>query len=168
MASHKTERPCTRLVFLGIEVDTVAGELRLPVEKLHRLKTMLREWNDRKACTRRELESLVGSLNHACKVVRPGRSFLRRMLDLLHRANLGMAQRPHHHIRLNREFRSDLRWWKTFAGDWNGVSVWKDGEQPTVEFASDASGHWGCGAETNGYNFSGPMPLGTCISLSRS
>lgn len=29
-------------------------------------------------------ESLIGLLNHACKVVRPGRSFLRRMLDLLH------------------------------------------------------------------------------------
>ena len=80
---------------------------------------MLQESNDRKVCTRRELESLIGSLNHACKVVRPGRSFLRQMLDLLHRAN--------------RE-------------DWNGVSVWKDHEQPTVEFASDASGSWGCGA----------------------
>ena len=39
---------------------------------------------DRSACSRTELESLIGLLNHACKVVRLGRSFLRRMIDLLH------------------------------------------------------------------------------------
>ena len=146
LAGHKLEGPCTCLSFLGIEVDTVAGELRLPAEKLRRLKATLREWYDRKACTRRELESLIGSLNHACKVIRPGRSFLRRIIDLLHRASLGIARRAHHHIRLNREFRSDVLWWKTFAEEWNGISVWKRGDQPTIEFASDASGRWGCGA----------------------
>ena len=98
---HKMEGPCMRLVFLGIKVDMVAGELRLLEEKLHQLKAMLTEWIDRKVCTRRELESLIGSLNHTYKVVRPGRSFLRRMLDLLHRANRGMKQRPYHHICLN-------------------------------------------------------------------
>eukprot|EP00731_Ephydatia_muelleri_P034779 Em0076g12a len=33
--------------------------------------------------SRRELESLIGFLQHACKVVKPGRSFLRRMINLL-------------------------------------------------------------------------------------
>ena len=146
LAKHKQEGPCTRLTFLGIEIDTVSGQLRLPTEKLERLKQMLREWGDRKACTRRELESLVGSLNHACKVVKPGRSFLRRMLDLLHHSGAHSAPQPHHHIRLNREFRSDLQWWSTFVVAWNGVSVWKSQEQPTIELASDASGSWGCGA----------------------
>ena len=146
LARHKQEGPCTQLTFLGIEMDTVHGCLRLPVEKLDRLKRLLEEWNDRKACTRRELESLVGSLNHACKVVRPGRSFLRRMLDLLRRSSAGAAPRPHHHIRLNREFRSDLQWWRSFARDWNGVSYLKDQAQATVQVVSDASGNWGCGA----------------------
>ena len=40
----------------------------------------LLDWNDRKACRRRVLESLIGLLQHACKVVKPGRSFLRRMI----------------------------------------------------------------------------------------
>lgn len=44
--------------------------------------TMLREWSDKRWCYRRDLESLIGTLNHACKVVRSGRAFLRRMLDL--------------------------------------------------------------------------------------
>jgi hypothetical protein len=67
---------------------------------------------------RRELKSLAGKLQHACKVVRLGRTFLRRMLDLLR----GSA-RKQQSIRLNAAFRSDLRWWQCFLGGWNGVSM---------------------------------------------
>ena len=91
IAEHKCEDPATCLTFLGIEVDTVSGQLRLPAGKLDRLKSLLQEWGDRKACQRRDLESLIGVLNHACKVVRGGRSFLRRMLDLLHGVPMHLA-----------------------------------------------------------------------------
>lgn len=84
IAAHKTDGPTTCLIFLGIVVDTLKGELRLPADKLQRLRDSLLEWETRKSCTRKELESLIGLLNHACKVVRAGRSFLRRMIDLLH------------------------------------------------------------------------------------
>ena len=86
ISEHKRDGPTTCLTYLGIEVDTVASQLRLPQGKLQRLQTLLSEWGDRKVCESRQLESLIGTLNHACKVVRCGRSFLRRMLDLLHRA----------------------------------------------------------------------------------
>ena len=61
MAVHKREGPTTCIIFLGIEVDTAAGELRLPVEKMRRLQATLEEWGDRRACTRKELESLIGT-----------------------------------------------------------------------------------------------------------
>ena len=111
----------------------------LPSEKLDRLKGMLKEWSDRKVCTRGELESLVGSPNHACKVVRPRRSFIRRMLDFLRWSSAGSAQWPHHYICLHREFQSDLQWWRNFIGGWNGVSVWKERE-PSIKVVSDGSG----------------------------
>ena len=57
LASHKREGPTTCSTFLGISIDTVAGEMRLPPEKLQRVKEMLRQWGDRRACSRRELES---------------------------------------------------------------------------------------------------------------
>ena len=145
IAGHKCEGPTTCLTFLGIEIDTVAGQLRLPAEKLGRLKVLLQEWGDRKACRRRDLESLIGILNHAAKVVRSGRTFLRRMLDLLH----GVPNHPlnPHPIRLNREFRSDLAWWRLFASEWNGVSFLPSPALlPLRQLASDASGSWGCGA----------------------
>ncbi len=50
MAPGKSEGPLTSLVFLGILVDTVAGELRLPEGKLQRLKSLLRHWGARRAC----------------------------------------------------------------------------------------------------------------------
>ena len=81
LAEEKSEGPTTTLQFLGIEVDTVAATLRLPQDKLLRLQQLTVEWCSQKACRKRELESLIGVLQYACKVIRPGRSFLRRLLS---------------------------------------------------------------------------------------
>ena len=78
LALDKCEGLRTRLTFLGIELDTETWSLRLPRDKLTRIQDTLDTWRERKVCRRKELESLVGLLHHACKVIRPGRSFLRR------------------------------------------------------------------------------------------
>ncbi len=77
-------------------------------------------------------------LNYACKLVRPGRSFLRRMLDVLQETSHHPHWTP---IRLNTGFQADLAWWSAFVRPWNGVSY-----VPPLEFTSDASGSWGCEA----------------------
>ena len=82
IASHKTEGPASVITFLGIELDTEACTLHLPEEKLVQLKREILRWQGRRSCTKRELLSLIGHLQHACCVVRPGRSFLRRMIAL--------------------------------------------------------------------------------------
>ena len=147
LAAHKREGPTTCLTFLGIEMDSRARILRLPADKLQRLISVLQEWGDKKVCTRRELESLIGVLNHACKVVRPGRTFLRRMIDLLSATGRTGLHHSHHHIRLNREFRADLAWWRCFVEHWNGVELIQGPKlDQGLEFTSDASGSWGCGA----------------------
>ena len=45
---------------------------------------------------KRELESLLGHLNHPCSVVRPGRSFIGRLISLLTNiaTSLGLTVRP--------------------------------------------------------------------------
>ena len=130
------------ITFLGIIIDTLQGQLCLPEEKLQRMMQMVTEWLPRKVCTRRELESLIGTLQHACKFIRPGRSFLRRAISLF-----SIAKRPHHHISLNHElFKSDLMWWKVFGSHWNGASLLIAPQStPQVMLTSDASGAWGCG-----------------------
>ncbi len=39
----KTEGPATKLVFLGIEIDSVSMTIRLPPEKFSRLRAMIQE-----------------------------------------------------------------------------------------------------------------------------
>ena len=143
LAMEKLEGPTTCLTFLGIEVDTEAMELRLPEMKLKSLTSTVKEWYGRKSCTKRELLSFIGLLSHACKVVRPGRRFLRRLI------NLSTGTRSLNRcIRLNGECRSDIGWWYTFLPQWNGISMLWDGqkEHPDHQAWSDASGSWGCGA----------------------
>ena len=51
LANHKMVGPTTCLTFLGIMIDTMANELRLPPEKFSRLRAMTSEWGDRKVCS---------------------------------------------------------------------------------------------------------------------
>ena len=86
--------------------------------------------------------SLVGILQHAAYVVRPGRLFLRRIYDLL----AGTSHfKLHYFVRLNAECRA---WWFTFHRSWNWVAIIRspDSRPPNVVLCTDASGSWGCGA----------------------
>ena len=139
VASNKTEGPTTSLTFLGILIDTNKLELHLPSVKLVNLKVLLQEWIERKSCTRKELESLLGHLSHAATVIPQGRTFLRSLFSLLSHTFV-----PHHNVRLNLGARADIKWWATFLTEWNGTSFFP---VPTVstEVTSDASGCFGCG-----------------------
>ena len=77
VAPAKLEGPTTNLCFLGIEIDTVALEIRLPQDKLSRLQELVHKWRGRSSCTKTEPESLLGFLSHACCVVRAGKTFMR-------------------------------------------------------------------------------------------
>ena len=115
VSAHKLEGPATTVTFLGILLDTVKHEIRLPADKLSRLRTLIQSWSLKKCCTKRELLSLIGQLQHACRVVPPDRSFLRRIINLS-----TTAKELRHHIHLNAGCRSDLQWWSTFLAVWNG------------------------------------------------
>ena len=145
LAIEKRDGPTTCLVFLGIEIDTVNFVLRLPIQKLHRLKAQLQRWARLKCCRKKDLQSLIGQLHDASIVVRSGRTFIRRLIDLLKSAH----HRPANcFLRLNVEARSDILWWTRFIEQWNGLSMMNTArcENPEVIVTSDASGSWGCGA----------------------
>ena len=140
---EKFEGPAPVLPFLGIELDTIKLEIRLPVDKLQRLQQQTKEWRGRKQGKKRDLLSLIGTLGHACKAVRQGRSFLRRLIDVAKQ-----VKRLDHYVRLNVSARSDIQWWYHFAVSWNGISMLLEHRKlnPDVVVTSDASGNWGCGA----------------------
>ena len=115
---------------------------RLPQDKLSELQTIITSWVGKKFCTRNELESLVGILSHACAVVDLCRTFL-RLINLLRGSN----QRQKF-IRLTKQARLDLQWWRDFLPTWNGISFFDLPEWAPVadiELSTDASGAKGCG-----------------------
>ena len=77
----KTVGPTTKIMFLGMELNSIEGIIRLPEDKLCDLQARLRAWRKKKGCRKRELLSLLRLLNHACKAVRAGHSFLHRLID---------------------------------------------------------------------------------------
>ena len=77
---------------------------------------------------------------HASAVVKPGRTFLRHLIDLS-----TTVTKLHHHIRLTNSAHSDIQWWHSFLAIWNGIS-YLPLTVPTIFIESNASGLWG-GAE---------------------
>ena len=136
--------PSTALTILGIHLDSVRQSAELPQDKLAALRELIAAWTAKRWCTKKELESLIGHLHHAAKVVWPGRAFIRRMIDLLN-----CFRRQDHPIRLSQEFRLDLAWWHQFLSHWHGVGFWLFpglSPPPDLEILTDASGAIGFGA----------------------
>ena len=77
IAHEKTEGPVTEIVCLGLQINTQKQTVTIPMEKLDenvkKIKTMLKQ----KKVTLKQLQSMIGSLNFACRAVAPGRAFLR-------------------------------------------------------------------------------------------
>jgi hypothetical protein len=72
----------TRGTVLGVDVNTNSLELSLPVDKAEELARMLADYGPaRQRATPREVMSVVGKLRCFSLCIRPGRFFLRRLIN---------------------------------------------------------------------------------------
>ena len=117
-STDKASPPSTRIVCLGVELDTNALTLSVSCERLDELECLLADWLTKKTTTKSALQSLVGKLVFVSKCVRQSRVFLSRILSVLRTIKFN-----HHHVNLNAEFRKDIRWWCRFLWSYNGVSM---------------------------------------------
>ena len=99
MALDKLECLQCCLTFLEFELDTSVRDPSPRPKTLGILQSLLQDWLHKRSCIKRELKSLVGKRAHASAVVPPGKTFMRRMFELLR-----VAQQAHHHIRLGSHF----------------------------------------------------------------
>ena len=154
VAEDKLVGPTTCITYLGIEIDSSQHCIRLPDDKLIELNALLLLWLNKKKTTKRELLSLIGKLSFAAKVVKPGRIFLRRLIDLSK-----SVSKLHHYIDINRDARLDISWWHQFLSDWNGISIIQDApvSSDSILLFTDASG-LGFGAVFGFHWFSLPWP----------
>ena len=79
----KLEGLATCLTFMEIEVDTTTLQIRLPSDKLLHLKEELAAVVSKRCLSKHALQSLTGLLQHATKVVWPGRPQTRQSSTLL-------------------------------------------------------------------------------------
>ena len=105
----KVVSPTKHVTFLGVDIDTNDCVLSLRADKLNMLHDKLKAFKHWQRATKVQLQSLAGSLNWACQVVRGGRFFLRRILD-----SIKPLRQAKHKTKLNAEFRKDLACWLTF------------------------------------------------------
>lgn len=140
LSPEKTCGPATCLPFLGIELDTVASQARMPLDKVNKCYDKIGIVSKRKKVTLREIQSLVGLLNFTCSVV-PGRPFLRRLIDL----TVGI-KRKRHRIRITSQVRADLHTWKQFLSTFNGRSFFINESfltSPSLNLYTDSAGSLG-------------------------
>ena len=116
----KTVNPCcTVITFLGIELDSVKMQSRLPHDKDEKIKKLLSECMGLQKVTLKQMQRLLGVLNFACRVVIPGRPVLRSF-----RPDAGCSQTTvHHHLRLNHEAKADLAACKLSIDTFNGSYI---------------------------------------------
>lgn len=144
IAWEKLETPTQSATFLGIQIDSVQRTLALPPEKLQAFQELLLQWSSKKRVSKRDLLSLLGRLNWASRVVRGGRTFLRRLIDLSMR-----LKKNHHRIWLNAEAKADIMWWVNCMDMFHGNTRFIDDMRPPVDkLSTDASrvsggGAWG-------------------------
>ena len=158
MNHSKTVEPTTCLTVVGIEMDTMLMQLRLPEDKLIHATELCEQFKKKKKVTLKELQSLIGFLNFACKVVVPRRAFLRRLIDL----TKGVTSN-HHHIRLTSEARRDINAWLQFLQNFNGRSMLLEDKwlsSDTIQLYTDAALTAGYAAVYGSRWFNGPWPDG--------
>lgn len=167
LSLEKTEGPVTVLSFLGIEIDSVHMVFCLPEDKLVKLLGLVDGFCAVRKVTLRQMQSLLGLLVFACRIMPMGRVFSRR-LSLATRG----ASRPEHRIRLTRPLKADLLVWRTFLHSYNGRSCCQSPEVSSddIQLFTDAAGSKGFGAILGSEWCSGEWPLswqknGLCRNL---
>ena len=115
--ASKTQGPARQLEFLGLIIDTVRQELRISPDRLQEIKELLQEWIEKSSCTKRQILSIIGKLAFCSKMVRSGRKFLRRLIELSKK-----VKNLHHTIKLTSPAKADLMWWNKSLASHNGIT----------------------------------------------
>jgi hypothetical protein len=143
LAEEKCVPPCKCLVYLGLEIDILNMCIKLPVDKVHKCVESIMDLMGKKKTRVKQIHSLCGLLQFACRAVVPGRPFLRRLYDATIRVT-----NPKFYIRISREMKDDLSVWLNFLSNYNGRSMFLAHQLQTPRFTilSDASSSVGFGA----------------------
>ncbi|MCP4262048.1 MAG: hypothetical protein GY774_31795, partial [Planctomycetes bacterium] len=139
---EKTVWPSTQVEIHGILFDSDAMTLSLPQDKVEKAQNLLDAVFKKRKVKAVEIQKIHGFLNFACRAVPPGRTFLRRVANLLK----GVTSNAYF-VRLNAEARKDFMAWKYFLTNFNSIRTldndWKlFADASGKGFAAVFGSHW--------------------------
>ena len=114
---EKCKIPASFQLYLGLQYDLVNLTLALPQEKVEKALNMISEWLIKETCSKSDLQSLLGNLNHFSSVVHAGRPFCAAIMDALRQDQFPAI--------LTDDFKFDLRMWGEFLGEGQVKSIMK-------------------------------------------
>ena len=115
LSPHKCVPPTRALEWLGFHISSLTMTVTIPQEKLADVLRECQVWESAARASRRDLQRLVGRLQHVAKCVRSARTFMSRIL-----AALRAAPYAGKHL-VPEEMKGDLRWFGEFARSSNGL-----------------------------------------------
>ena len=87
IAENKTVGPSNIITFLGFIIDTVLMMVRIPEEKLQKLRNLLQPLLYKKKVSLKALKSLTGLMAYCSRAIPSSRAFMRRFNDLIAAVN---------------------------------------------------------------------------------
>ena len=156
LSETKTLGPAPILEYLGITLDTLAMEARLPPDKLTPNTALVNTFLGRTNSTQGELLSLIGHLGFTARVIPAGRTFMSKLFTAAY-----TVEALHHRVYISAECRKDLLMWHQLLRHWNGVSPFlktKTTSANSLDLYTDASGTLGFGGCFEGKWFYGTWP----------
>ena len=113
--AKKTEGPSKVITYLGLEIDTVKRQVRIPESKQAEINDELVKWQSKQCATKREILSLLGKLNFCAQVVKNGAKFTRRLIECAKKGKTLNSK-----LTLNRQTQKDIKWWSRCMAIYNG------------------------------------------------
>ena len=152
VAAHKIVRPTQVMTWLGIEIDSLLMTLKIPPAKISDFRHVTSEWLEPRLATKREIQSIVGSINYIASIAKPARIYSNRILNFLRSMpNQGR-------VLTTPEFRQDVRFFTDILPAFNGVCmlVKKElGDENRVEIDACKAG---CGGFCADQYYAAPWP----------
>ncbi len=114
----KTEGPFQIGEFLGFVLDVEKKELRISTQRMGDMLEELHTWLTRPTASKKDLQHIVGKLQFASKVVRDGKHFMRRLIDLSKVPRFQYSK-----VAITFQAREDIKWWVRCLASHNGVAM---------------------------------------------
>lgn len=123
---EKCVPPALVAVFLGLLYHLRDMYMALPDDKLARALTLMQSWLERDQCTKAQLQSLLGHLNHIATVLHAARPFTSSIVDLLREDHFPASVTP--------EIKQDIEMWINFlSSEWSKKSIIKSQDMATPD-----------------------------------